>query len=267
MKYNWSLIPMLSMLSMEGEDDAAAKAAADKAAADKAAADADATKARGEKKFTDSDMGRMRKAHEAELKKSAEQNRKLSEDMRLTQEERDAASKRADELEAQFKTEKQLSDERAQKLIADHKKVVETLTKERDTAQKAHSDLMIDVELQRESALAEELVPGQLTKFLRPDTELADELGEDAKATGRKVVRVNFDDVDKDNKPVRLKLSVKDALKRMKELPNRFGNFFKGTGTGGVGAGNGAGGPVGEIPTNTDAYIAKRQKLKEAGKI
>ena len=53
----------------------------------------------------------------------------------------------------------------------------------------------------------------------------------------------------------------------MKELPKRFGNFFKGSGVGGVGAGNGSGGSVGEISTNTDAYIASRAKLKEAGKI
>lgn len=264
MKYGMTLLPMASFLCMEGEDEAAkAKAAADEAA--RIAAE-EASK-RGEKKFTDSDMARMRKLHEAEIRKSADLNRKISEDVRLTQEERDSATKRADELEAQFKTEKQLADERAQKLITDHKKQTETLQRERDNAKKAHSDLMIDVELGKEAALAEELIPGQLSKFLRPDTELADELGEDVKPTGRQVVRVNFEDVDKDGKPVKLKLPVKDALKRMKELPKRFGNFFKGSGVGGVGAGNGSGGSVGEIPTNTDAYIAMRTKLKEAGKI
>lgn len=268
MKYAYKLLPMLSLLCMEGAEDEAAKAAADKAAADKAAADEAAKRANPEKKFTDSDMARMRKNHEAELRKSADRERKLSEDARLTQEERDAATRRADELESQFKTEKQLADERAQKLINDHKKLTETLSKERDEARRAHSDLMIDVELGRESALAEELIPGQLSKFLRPDTELADELGEDAKPTGRRVVRVSFDDVDKDGKPVKLKLPVKDALKRMKELPDRFGNFFKGIGAGGVGGGNGSGaGGSGELPKDTNAYLAQRKKNQEAGKI
>lgn len=218
------------------------------------------------KKFTDNDMKNMRVKHEAELKKATDRERQLQNDQRLTQEERDEAKKRADELETKWMTDKQLADQQLARASKDAKEKEETLTKERDTYKLSYHGLLIENELGTEAALAEELIPGQLKKILKPDAILVDELiVEGDKTTKKQVVRINFEDIDKDNKPIKLQLSVKDALKRMKELPERFGNFFKGIGTGGVGSGNGKGnGPAGEMPTDTEAYVTQRNKNRPA---
>jgi len=209
-------------------------------------------------------MAGARRKHEAELKKQATDLEKLSKDVRLSQEERDSYASRLEDVEKQYKTAEQLADERVKKINEETKQRVEALSKEKEQYKMEYENLRIDQELVQESALAEELIPGQLKKLLRADTTLVDELDEETKKpTGRKVVRVNFDD-EKDGKAIKLVLPVKETLKRMKELPDRFGNFFKGSGRGGIGGSNGLGGGTpGTMPKGTEAYIAQRNAGKK----
>lgn len=245
------------------EEDAAAKAKADAEAAE-----AEKNKNKG-KTYTQEEFDRLsatqRRAYEAETKKTAAELTRLADDKRLTQEERDTYAKRAEELESQFKTQKELEEQRVKKIETDHKKKLDEAQAEAKTYKTKYATTLIDNELTREAALAEEQVPGQLSKLLKQDTVLMDEIGEDGKTTGNQVVRVKFEDTDKDGKPIQLTLPVKEAVKRMKELPERFGNLFKGAGSGGVGAGNGKGGgnASGKLPTDTDAYITQRNAGKK----
>ncbi len=247
------------------EEDAAAAAKA-KAEADAKAAEEAAAKAAKGKLYTEDEFNRhtaaQRRAHEAEAKKTAAELSRLSEDKRLTQEERDGYAKRLEEVEAQYKTQQQLADERVKKAEEKYKKDNETYKKDAEGFKKKYIEMKIDNELTTEAALADEAVPGQLKVFVQKNTVLQDEIGEDGKATGNEVVRIILDDVDGDKKPVKLTLPVKAAFKRMKEKPELFGNLFKGSGTGGVGStsGKGGGGSGGTMPTDTAAYMAARKK-------
>jgi len=261
------LLSTPSQVTYGPEEDAAAAKAAEEASAKKAADDAAAAKAKAGKTYTQDEFDKLsaaqRHSYKKEMEKTASELTKLAEDKRLTQEERDAYAKRVEEVESQYKTEKQLAEEKAKKSETEYKKKLETTEKERDTYKIKYSDTLIDVELTQEAAAADEVIPGQLKKLLRPDTIIVDEIV-DGKATGKQLIKINFDDVDAEGKPTKLVLPVKDAVKRMKETPQRFGNLFKGVGASGVGAGNGkgGGGNSGAMPTDTAAYIAQRKANK-----
>ncbi len=249
------------------EDEAAAK----EASAKEAAAKAEAEKAKAEeKRFSQKDVDKAVGAVKFNLKKDLEkaenEARKLAEDKRLTQEERDSHAKRADELEQQYKTREQLAEENLKRQRESHQKENEALKTENKTIRENHNKLLIDVELNRGIVTADEAIPGKLAKFLRQDTVLTDEIDEKTgKPTGGQVVRINFDDKDKEGKPVKLVLSVEEAIKRMKELPDEYGIFFKGTATGGLGGGNAKGGSSasGSMPMDTESYIARKKAMKK----
>lgn len=241
------------------EEEAAAKEAADaKAKAELDAKNKGKTYEDAKAEF-DKMTATQRYAYKKELEKEVTEKLKLAEDKRLTQEERDTHQKRAEELQAQYSTEKELSAQREKKLQESSKKQVDELGNQVALYKGKYANALIDTELTREAASADELVPGQLQKYLKQDTVLIDEVDDAGKLTGEQVVRVNFLDADKDGKPVKMVLSVKDTLKRMKELPEKFGNFFKGAGVSGLGSGNGKGGAgSGAMPKDTSAYIAQR---------
>lgn len=256
-----SLLSKPSMSYFDPEADAAAA---------KAKAEAEAEAKKNEKIYSQADLdkhvGGFKFGMKKELEKAAAEAAKLAEDKRLTQEERDQYAKQRDDLESQYKTQKELEEQRVKKLQDDHKKQLETAQGDVKVYKSKYATLLTDTSLLEAVATADEVIPGQLKKFLKPDTFLTDELDESGKATGNQVVKVNFDDVDAAGKAIKLVLSPSEAIKRMKELPERFGNFFKGVGVGGVGAANGKGGAAaGSMPSDTGAYIAQRKAQNKAG--
>lgn len=216
-----------------------------------------------EKKYSQKDLddasARTRGHFEKEAVKKAQEYERLSQDSRLTIEERDTWKQRHEETERLYKTEQQLKDEAVGKKDKEWKTKYDELDGKLKETTSRHENLLIDIELTREAAQADELIPGQLVKFVKGDTKLVEEMDE---ATGKpkpeKVVRIALEDVV-EGKPVKLLLSAKDAFKRMKEAPAKYGNFFKGSGTGGIGGFNGGGGGIPQgAPKDTEAYIAKR---------
>ncbi len=77
--------------------------------------------------------------------------------------------------------------------------------------------------------------PQQIRKLLRGDTKLIEEINKEGKSTGVWVPKVNFAITNDEDGSVKiLELNVKEAVKRMKDMPEH-GNLFKTSATGGVG--------------------------------
>lgn len=207
---------------------------------------------------------RLRTTLEAKLEAAAS-------NAKSTTEERDAARIELETLQAEYKSKEQLSQEA---LTTAQKKHAKDLKAERDAKEKAEKDyaeLLIDNELTREEAPVGPSIAGALVDAMRSKTKLVDEVNSEGKTTGKKVVRLEFDDLDKDGKPIKSLYPVKDAFKRMKEIPEKYGIYFKGVGTGGIGGNNGRGSdgkalPPGELPKDTDTYMEKRNAAKKAAK-
>ncbi len=260
--FKFSLLGVVSFSCFgPAEDEAAAKKAEeDKKAADEAAKNKPRVYSQKE---VDDMTAAQRYGYKKELEKAADREKKMSEDARLSQEERDAAAKREEELRAQYQTEKETSAQREKKLQEAYKKQLDDANNLVTVYKGKYSETLIKAELATECGKVDEPIPGKLLKTLKPDTVLVDEFGADGKPTGAQVVRVNFEDVDAAGKPVKLVLSVPDAIKRMKELPEQYGIYFKGSGTGGVGGNNGKGGGGGGPIADTAAYIAQRNAARK----
>lgn len=187
-----------------------------------------------EKKFTQDDV-----------------NRFLAEEKRKSQAEKDSLKKQVDELgltakqksDLEAKLEEQRianlseADRQKEMLSSTEKKYQKLLGDEQKKAEryaKLYADDKIDRELLEAAGENEAFRPSQIVAFLRGDTELSEETGEDGKPTGRMTTKVKFP-AEVEGKAVVLKLTPKDAVKRMKEDVDKFGNLFKSTMAGGIG--------------------------------
>ncbi len=94
-------------------------------------------------------------------------------------------------------------------------------------------------------------------------TRLVEDLDAEGRSTGEFIPKVKFNDTDAEGKPITLDLTAKEAVKRMKELPERFGNLFKSNLSGGLGGSQSVGNkPLdGERLKNMDEYRKQREKL------
>ena len=89
--------------------------------------------------------------------------------------------------------------------------------------------------------------PSQLVNILRSSTQLVEVHDENGKATGKYTPIVKFNSKNDEGKPIVLDLNPTDAIKHMKELPDAYGNLFKGTAAGGLGETGGTGRGTGTV--------------------
>lgn len=255
------------------EDDAAAKAAAEKAAADTAAAEA--AKGKGKTSFTQDEVNaivaRERAADKKRNEQLVSQLESLKSTSQMTTDEKKTLESRIEELKTQYMTKEELA-------ARDKKKIEEELSSARDSAinegkiwKGRFESSLVQRSLVDEAIKADAFSPSQIMELLLTRSKVVEQRDDKGQGTGQYIVNVAFDDTDKDKKPVTLQLTPSEAVKRMKELPERFGNLFKSGVKGGLGAGNTA---SGDIPSsvasaikNPAQYRSQRKELKAQGVI
>lgn len=206
--------------------------------------DGDGNKNEEEKKFTQTNMNTVvaeEKRRNMATAKVREQKilgelQELKKTASLTAEEKDSLEKRIEDLQ----TANMTNEEKARRAeeIAEKKtsEQVDVLTKERDNWQSKHSDLVINSAIITAASEGERkaLFNEQILAILKPKTKLAEMLDDDGKPTGNSEPKVSFPDLDKEDNPITLELTVPEAIKRMKEL-EKYGNLFDGDKKGGLG--------------------------------
>lgn len=258
--FQYSFKPIYTKMYFGPEEDEA-KAKADTEAARLAAEEAN--KPRFTQKDLDKHVGSFKYKLEAQLKTAATEALKLAEDKRLTQDERDAHAKRAEDLEAQFKTQKELAEQGLKKIETKYQADLKAANERATKLEELYHEKMVDSELSDALTGVEESIPGKLKKTLRSDTVIVDEVDDNGKVTTNKVVKINLDAKDKEGKPIKLLLTPKEAVKHMRETPDEWGIFFKGEGGGGLGGNNSRNSQnSGPMPEDTAAYFAKRNAKK-----
>ena len=267
------------------DDDAAAaeaaaaeKAVADKAAADKAAADAAAGKGFTQdqvNKFLAEDRrkneAKFKTEKKAELEKQSADYQRLSEHTNLTEQERDEYKTKHAEAEAQlaeFRTKEET-------LRREKKQIEEQLTGKLTTAEKRAKDWEtryqeshVKRELQDAAVKGEAFSPQQMVNTLRPYTTLVPVKDANGKDTGEYQVMVALDE---GNGTV-TQLSPEAAMKRMKELPELYGNLFKANVVSGVGSTSstaGTAGNSGPVDRNLsqDEYRKHRKEILAGARV
>jgi hypothetical protein len=155
----------------------------------------------------------------------------------LGQAEREKLEKDLQDLQASFRTkEQQLEFEKKQAA----KQYEDDLTKAKQQVtrwEQLYRDEKIDRSL-LDAAGQDAFNPSQIVNLLRPVTELKEEVDSSGRPTNQLIPMVKFRDIDeKTGEPIETLRTPQDAVKRMKELPNLYGNLFKSNVVSGVGAG------------------------------
>lgn len=228
----------LSFVCFDDVEDAAKKAAEE--AAKKAAT----------KMFTQDEVNAFlakekRKTQETQ-KMLAEQLNEYKQTTELGTEERAELEQRIEDLQQQFMTGEERARQASEKVTKAHKDELSGLKLDRDSWQQRYTRSTIDVAITKAAVVNKAFEAEHILAILRPATKLTEQLDEAGKPTGSFEPRVDFQDLDKDDKPIALDLTVPEAVKRMTELP-QHGNLFQGTKKGGLGGSGGTAGKTGKI--------------------
>lgn len=237
--YPWWLFPFVCCYDGEGEgggDGGEGGSGSESEGGDKSA-----------QKFTQEDVNRFlaeeRRKEQKKNEKLEQQYAKLLENQNLSAVERAELEKDRDEMRAQFQTKEQ-------KLLADKKRVESELTLKLEEATKRANSTwqMYEQETIHRSLLDaaskhEAYNPQQLTTMLRNQSKLVEEKDDNGKPTGRFAVMVELSDQDAESgSPITTTRTPDEAVKRMKELPDLYGNLFKSGVVSGLGGSSATGG-------------------------
>jgi hypothetical protein len=225
-------------------DDAADQAAADKAAADAAAAAASANEP---KTFTQDEVNKFLAAEkrkqqdvlvktEQSYKELLASNQNLSAKERATLEENLATiSGQLRTKEEQAKMEKRQLEEQLTGKIKEH----ETRAHEWENRYKTET---VTRSLQDAAVKADAFQASQIVALLTPMTRLVEHIDPKTnKSSGTFRPVVDFPDVDADGNPTIAIRTPEEAVKRMKDLPETYGNLFKSNVVSGIGSNSATG--------------------------
>lgn len=213
-------------------------------------------------KFLADDRRKTEARYKAELGKAEKNYQELLENKNLSDEQRTKLEESLEDVRKQLRTKEQQ--------LAHEKKSLEEqyTTRLKETEQKAGywENLFRETEINRslyDAAVAEDAFqPNQVVTLIRSNTKLVEE-------GGKYKVVVDFPDIDPaTNEEVMTQRTPKEAVKRMKELPEMFGNLFKSGVVSGIGGSSGAPGtgPNGQVDVRKltpEQYMKLRKEAPE----
>jgi hypothetical protein len=187
-----------------------------------------------------------RRKHQTKIDSISKSLEATLESKNLTIQEREQLAAQIEEMHAASRTkEQQLAHEKRQ-LEEQMTKRVKDAEADKKAWESKFKDSLIDSELSGAAHQAAAFSTDQFVRQLKAlsrAVEVTDE--KTGKGTGRFKVVIDFPDRDDSGAAVTRELSPREATRRMKELPDQWGNFFRANVVSGVGSGSGGGTPTG----------------------
>jgi len=157
--------------------------------------------------------------------------------LNMTKQERDDLDVRMKDLQKELLTKEEIASQEQARLRKAHENKVAELSGEKDMWQQRYTSSYIDRSITDAAVEFDAYNPSQVVSLLRQDTRLVPKLDAEGNPTDQFEPKIQFEDTDKEGKPVTLELTPKETLKRMREK-DAFLNLFRGTGVGGLGGNN-----------------------------
>jgi len=229
----------------EGEDAAAAAAATAAAAAAAVAAAAGDNKT-----FTQEDVNRIvaedRRKLQAQLQKSESQLSELAKSKSLTEQERVTLRENLDAIAGQLRTKEQQAQLEKRQMEEAHAAKMAEVDQKAQVWESLYRESTVDRSLQDAAVTHEAFNTAQIITQLRPWTRLLEIMDEKTgKSTGKYKPVVDMPDVDATTgEQVVMTRSPEEAVKRMKEMPEQWGNLFKSGVVSGIGSSSATGGLI-----------------------
>lgn len=189
--------------------------------------------------------------------------------LKTDNEGREALEIELDELRQRTLTQDEIQKREAKKAADKYTTDLEAAQSDAKTWKGEYNDLRISYEIKGASAHSKVLPESfeLVEAFLRPNTKMIEVRDDEGVTTGKTQTMVDFSDVDSEGKPIIAQMTVPDTLKRMSELPEKYGNLFEGKKISGTGRTSGGSGPTGKLDPSkmdTDTYIKFRKENPDA---
>lgn len=197
-------------------------------------------------------------AHKKTQEQLAEQLKAAKEQPGLADDEREDMQKQIEALEQQYLTKQQKAEREATKKEKSLQEQIDSLTSDNSRWQSNYKNEVERNLIFLASKAHDAEDPEQMSRILGPDIEWKEIDSENGDGTTFEP-RVKFSDHDKEGKPVQVEFTIDEAMARMKELPNRYGNLFKGQQKAGLGGGPNEGVAGGQ--QLTPEVLSKRPEL------
>ena len=197
------------------------------------------------KTFTQEDVNKFladdRRKHQARLKEMESKLNHTLQSKGLSDEERSQLEESLDNMRTQLLTKEEQAKAKQKKLEDQYKTELEKTKEVAQTWESRYRDSTIERSLQDAAIAGEAFNPSQIMGLLKPNAKLV----EVEDGGGFKPV-VDFPTTNDAGESVVLQLSPTEAVDKMRELPETFGNLFKGNVVPGIGSNSSTGGVPGK---------------------
>ena len=191
------------------------------------------------KTFTQDEVNKFlaedRRKHKQQTEKLISDLEALKKNKSLSDVERGNLQTRIEELQNQIMTKEQLLEKERAKLQNQHQTELQRERADKENWKNRYTESTIERSIMDAAISADTYNPEQIVTLLKTTTRLVEEVDSEGNGLGIFSPRVKFKDTDAEGKPTLLDLSVSEAIKRMRDLPEKYGNLFKSGLTGGLG--------------------------------
>jgi hypothetical protein len=208
-----------------------------------------------------------KRKHQDQIKQTVTQLEEMKKTLQLSDQQKLELETRIENLNTGLMTAEERAKSELGKKDKELKTIAETLTKERDGWKNNYAGEVITNQILKSSAGHKAVSADQMLDLLMPKTRLVEVLDTDGKTVKGYSPKVKLRVPNDKGEEIELDLSVEEAVKRMKDLPERFGNLFESGvnsglgGKGSTGAGSGSGDVTEMAKKGADVYRANRSKF------
>jgi hypothetical protein len=197
---------------------------------------------------------RERKQSDEKIQATVKQLESLKKNETLSVQEKQRLSEQIESLQNSLLTKEQLAQKEKDKLARSHREEKTQLEQDRDTWKNRYVSETIKREIIDAAATEDAFNVNQVLAILQPSTRLVEDFDDEQKPKGTFTPKVKLRDDD----GTELELTAKEAVKRMKEMPDQYGNLFKNNVTPGLGLGGSA---KGGAPPNFKNMTPEQYKV------
>lgn len=229
-----------------------------------------------EQLFNQDDLNKFlaedRRKHQEKYRKLEDGYKKLLADKNLASEARQKLEGELQDLQKAHRTKEQQVEYERKQQEEKYKKDINLYKTAAENWESRFKSTVIDRSLQDAAISADAFNPYQIVGLLRPITKMIEQADGEGNPTGEISPMIDFPDIDeKTGDKITTLRTPGEAVQRMKELPEHYGNLFRanvvsGVGTGAAtgGAAPGNGGRVDPSRLSTEQYFRLRKENPEA---
>lgn len=205
-----------------------------------------------------------RNRHQEQTKTTIKSLEEAKRSASLTAKDKEELQKRISELDATLHTKEELARKEKERIEGQFKTEKEVLAAERDTWKLRYVESQVNSSIISAAVEGDAFNPDFFLALLGPKAELVEIMDSEGKATGKFKTVIKLEEFDKDGLPKPMMLTPAEAVKTLKDKPDRFGNLFKSNVTGGLGGGPSAGNVTTADIKNMDheTYLKHRDRFR-----